>query len=211
MTELDPYEYPIYPHAYLNRARSLLMEGNAHSIFYAAFELRCFLECRQDQYLEAQREYARSVPNRWKIGAQGKALAGIFKSEKIQYVAWYADDELIFDAYHIPVSDELRDRVEKLGTLLHSQKTWRDPDDEWWNETRKNLVETYELAWLCGQGMLLSPLFLHEGKTVGKFEISCDDDMREKIIANMKIGSKGIMKVDYPEVLPEDWNSDLVV
>lgn len=40
--------------AYLDRAKDCLEEGNPRNLFYAAFELRCFVERRQQDYLEAQ-------------------------------------------------------------------------------------------------------------------------------------------------------------
>jgi len=149
MTGNSLYEYSVSPDAYLERARTLLLEDRAASLFYAAFELRCFVEARQDLHLDAQREYARSIPKHWKIGAQGKALEAVFESNKIQHIIFSYEGEQIFDAYHIPVSGDLRKRSAKLGELLHAQGKWRDSNEEWWKTTRSDLIETYEMAWLC--------------------------------------------------------------
>jgi len=208
MTEsVHPYAYSITPAAYLERARALIIEDTARSLFYAALELRCFVEARQDLYLEAQKEYVRSVPRAWKIGAQGKALDGVFRSERIQHISWYVDGELILDTYHIPVSAALRNNAEKLGELLHAQEVHRQFDHNWWSETRQKLIQTYELAWTCNKGSLLSPMFLHDGRTVGKMMLNVETS--EKSQPLMKEGTAGIMKVDYPESLPGDWTSDL--
>ncbi len=39
----DITEYSIAPSAYLNRAKERLLEQRVESLFYAAFELRCFV------------------------------------------------------------------------------------------------------------------------------------------------------------------------
>ena len=209
MNNSNSYRYDATPDAYLERAKKLLQKCNAASLFYAAYELRCFVEARQDLYLDAQREYARSVPKRWKIGAQGKTLERIFESNKIQNIKWHFKDEQVFDAYHIPVSNELRKRSEKLGGLLHARGIQNEPDEVWWIDTRKNLLEIYEMAWLCNCGTLLSPMFLHKGMTVGKMMIKGSNGISEKLKSSMKKGAVGTMEVSYPEKLPEDWKSDI--
>ena len=209
MADNDSYDYSVSPNSYLERAKHQLLADNAVSQFYAAFELRCFVEARQDQYLDAQREYARSVPRPWKIGSQGKALEAIFESESIQRIIWHYEGEEVFDAYHTPVTNELRNRAEKLGNLLHAQGVWRDPEDEWWLETRRELIEAYEIAWLCSRGSLLSPMFLQDGHTVGKMMLPTDDGTAEKLKEILKEGATGTLNVSYPEQLPDDWKSEI--
>lgn len=200
-------DYPVSPDAYLKRARDQLKNESAQSLFYAAFELRCFVESRQDQYLDAQKEYARSVPKKWRIGAQGKALSAIFESNKIQHISWFMSDVLVYEAYHVPVNTDLRSRAEKFGELLHAQDQWRAPEDEWWANMRNSLLEAYELAWLCNRGMLLSPMFLVEGRAVGRMVV--DADTKEEMIGFLQEGAQGVLTVDYPDTLPEDWRSDV--
>lgn len=202
-----PYAYSVTSTAYLERARALILEDTARSLFYAALELRCFVEARQDLYLDAQREYARSVPKAWRIGAQGKALEAVFQSEKIQHIAWFVNNELILDAYHIPVSNSLRNNAEKLGELLHAQEVHRPADHIWWSETRQKLIQTYELAWKCNQGSLLSPMFLCDGHTVGKLMLK--EEVKKRLLPFLNDGAEGKMVVDYPKSLPADWFTDL--
>lgn len=209
MTGSASYEYSVSPTSYLERARAELLEDSARSLFYAAFELRCFVEARQDLYLDAQQEYARSVPKHWKIGAQGKALEAIFESDRIQRIIWEYEGEQVFDAYHTPVTSDLRKRAEKLGEFLHAQGTWRDSKDKWWMATRNDLLETYEIAWLCNQGSLLSPMFLHNGTTVGKMMMSTNNDTSVKLKAILKEGAVGTLNVDYPQQLPDGCRSDI--
>jgi hypothetical protein len=47
--------YGIHARDYLTRARLRLDEQSPAGLFYAAFELRCGIESRLRQYIEAQR------------------------------------------------------------------------------------------------------------------------------------------------------------
>ena len=206
---MNKNDYAITPDAYLGRAREHILNGSAQSLFYAALELRFFVESKQDQYLEAQAEYAKSVPKRWKIGAQGKALEAIFESNRIQQVAWSVKGELIYEAHYVPLPPELRKYAERLGDLLHAMGEWKASDDPWWSKTWKDLRVAYELAWQCNRGLLLSPMFLVEGHAVGTMVLSADGDARDKLLKNMEAGTMGVMKVDYLNAPPSAWQSDL--
>lgn len=201
--------YSIAPDAYLERARDHLISGEAVSIFYAALELRCFVESRQDRYLEAQAEYAKSIPKRWKIGAQGKALEAIFEKDQIQQISWQSNNELVFEAHYVPLSPELRKIAERLGSLLHAQEKWISPEDKWWNTTREELRHAYNLAWTCNKGNLLSPMLLIKGRTLGNMMLEIESDTKDKLLANMKKGAMGVLNVDYLDEAPAHWTSDL--
>lgn len=207
---MNKNDYSTTPDAYLVRAREHFLNGSAQSLFYAALELRFFVESKQDHYLEAQVQYAKSVPKRWKIGAQGKALEAIFESDRIQQVAWLVNGELIFEAHYVPLSPQLRKYAERLGDLLHARGEWIAPDDPWWDSTWKELRDAYELAWQCNRGLLLSPMFLVNGQAVGTMALSADEKTSDKLLANLAEGTKGVMKVDYLNAPPAEWKSDLV-
>jgi hypothetical protein len=81
----DTSRYGVNGDAYLARAKSQLERNNPEALFYAALELRCFVEARQDDYLDAQKRYARSIPKPYKIGAQGRVLDRIFDNKQIQH------------------------------------------------------------------------------------------------------------------------------
>ena len=191
---------------YLNRAKEQLQRNTPSSLFYAAFELRCYVEARQDEYLDAQREYARSIPRAFKIGAQGKQLDRLFQSSSIQHVTWVTG-EVVVECYHVPVSSKLRNAAEKLGQLLHAQMKLRVEDDPWWGATRDWLKDIYRNAWTCARGNLLSPLFLENGKTVGKFTVEVSDQY--KLQELMRPGTKGVLRVEYLKSAPRSWMCDL--
>jgi hypothetical protein len=56
--------YGIHSRSYLKRARQRLDEGYPESLFYAAFELRCGVESRMKEYLDAQDHISESNRSR---------------------------------------------------------------------------------------------------------------------------------------------------
>ena len=60
-------EYGLHAREYLARARACLAEKSAPSLFWAAFELRCGIEARLQQYVEAQRENTAKIKQGWRI------------------------------------------------------------------------------------------------------------------------------------------------
>ena len=203
----DKPEYMVGPNDYLLRARARLDERAPASLFYAALELRCFVEARQDQYLDAQREYAKSIPKAWKIGAQGKALKAIFRNDQIQHLHW-SNDQATFDAYHVPVAEELRNGGERLSDFLHAQDKWYRAGDLWWAKTRAQVVGVYRLAWACAQGSLISPVFLKNGHTIGTVMMEIDERTRG-VADTLKPGIEGLLTVNYLDAPPPLWVCDL--
>ena len=54
-------DYRIHSRDYLQRARKRLDSGTPDALFHAAFELRCGIEARMQQYLEAQEHISESL------------------------------------------------------------------------------------------------------------------------------------------------------
>src|SRR5437867_3708509 len=103
--------YDVSSRGYLARARVRLDEETPESLFYAAFELRCGIETRLQDYLEAHTEALDLRRVGWRITFMGKTLEREFSSgEKIARVRVYRDDggALIGTWYHTPVSPSLR-------------------------------------------------------------------------------------------------------
>lgn len=59
--------YGTHSKDYLTRARQRLDEGSPESLFYAAFELRCGIEARLQQYEEALANIAKIRRAGWRI------------------------------------------------------------------------------------------------------------------------------------------------
>ena len=59
--------YGVHSESYLERARKRLDEGTLEGLFYAALELRCGVEARLHQYLEAYKRIALKKKRKWRI------------------------------------------------------------------------------------------------------------------------------------------------
>lgn len=163
--------YRIIARGYLARAKSLLRRQTKAKLFYAAYELRCCIEARQDEYLKAQKEYVKSIPPRWKIGAQGKALKSIGRSESMQRLA-FKSGERTYILVYIPVTETLRNSGEQLGELLHSQDLFRDDKDPCWSDLEERLYHISQQAEYCCNGDLLCPALIVHGSPAGKIVIA---------------------------------------
>ena len=202
-------DYDISPAGYLERARSRISDATPESLFYAALELRCFVEARQHQYLNAQKKYARSVAKAWETSKQGRQLEKIFDPSRIQHLKYMFDDGTNYDFYYMPVTVALRNGAERLSDLIHAQLDWRDPRDAWWTMKRGEIIRLYRLAWFCSQGNLLSPGMLNKGTTTGDLTALFTNGQGDGIRAKMVPGATFRMEVSYPDMAPTEWKCDL--
>ena len=203
--------YGVHERHYLERAKSRLLEDTPEALFYAAFELRCFLEARQDHYLDAQRQYTKSVPEAaWKLSSQGKSLRAIYKEERIQQIVWAFSEERQLLLHHVPVTNRLRQLVGQLDTYRHAQSQYRDPEDEWWAVFRGRLVEVYRLAWVVLQGNLPSPALISRkgGKVIGNLIVEFDEKPDDLDLSSF-VGAITMAHFSFLDQPPAEWVCDL--
>lgn len=154
----DEYSVDLYHH--LRRARNQLDRGKHDGLFYAAFELRCGVESRIQDYLDAREDIAKKKKKGWKVAAAGreldKAFADGLRIIELVIVSPATGEQVPF--FHTPVGPELRTATGRLGDLLHAQKETISGDSQWWSETRKFLEYTFKMAGALAQGTLLAPL-----------------------------------------------------
>lgn len=134
--------YRVDAHSYLERARERLSEERLESLFYAALELRCGIESRLQEYLEAQKHIAECRRSGWRIPKLGKNIERAFQlGDKIARVTILdsSTKEEITSLIYTPVTAELQKNGQGLGNLLHALKSPRPSDDPWWKETREVL------------------------------------------------------------------------
>src|SRR5262249_953257 len=86
---------------YLTRAKEQLLQNSSQSPFYAAFELRCCVETRQEEYA-TEIEYIKAKIKPWNIGATAKQLEKMFDSSKIARVTISQGNHEGFTLYHTP-------------------------------------------------------------------------------------------------------------
>ena len=80
MTNNGSAEYGLHARDYLARTRACLAKGSPATLFYAAFELRCGIEARLQQYLEAQRENTGKIKQGWRIAKLARHVNRRFKT-----------------------------------------------------------------------------------------------------------------------------------
>lgn len=196
-------------YAYLARARRQLDAGEHDALFYAALELRCGIESRIRQYLEARHEMSKhKKKNAWKLTESERELAKVFRVgrtvvELILTTPAIAGEVRLF---HTPIGPELAKAGSQLDDLRHSAKTDRDYVDPWWLTTRKRLEDTFTALELASCGTLLAPPTIpRDGRT---FHMNAfyhnSNPMRITIesFARLPRGTRTNMSVRYHETIP---------
>lgn len=203
-----PKEYAVDIYHHLRRARALLDSGENESLFYAAFELRCGVESRIQDYLEARTDISKKKKKGWKVAAAGRELDKAFK-DGFQIVETLIYSPATGEAapfYHTPVLPELRTAVGQLGDLLHAQKETIPCDSPWWRDTRSFLESTFAMAADLASGTLLAPLLQSPS---GEISIRAYFHIKNPIRAvfqDMSPFSKGAqmqVSVHYHDEMPE--------
>ncbi len=191
---------------YLKRARKLLDEGTQESLFHAAFELRCGIESRLQEYLEVQDQISNSKKEGWQIAKLAKGLESAFKlGDKIvelEFLELKTGQKM--PVYFTPVTARLRKQGERLGDYLHAMKKARDDADAWWKETRKNLEDTCEQLSVANKGTLLGPPLTRPNGAVNlHIELGVYPKQDDFMLSNSKAGFRLQMNVCYLVKLPE--------
>lgn len=198
--------------AYLARSREWLAEGSKRGLFYAAFELKCCVEARMAEYLEHLEPYRGRKVQPFAINANAKLIRRISAGETIAKLGFHGPDGLITTQYHTPVPDRLKRYCEKkIDELRHAQRTYRQPDDPWWEKTRSELTEAYRWAWVACQGaMMVPPLWSKNKKNTHPMVFDLNDINRPALHSMMKMVNQTMtIEVDYLDEPPAEWVCDL--
>ncbi len=145
---------------YLERARLQLDNQSHEGIFYAAFELRCGIEARMQEYMEGHGHIAKRKKEEWKLGNLDKTILKYFGDpNRITQViiSQRIKPHEKFIAYYTPVTPELIKLGQRLGDLLHRQKKFILPEDAFWTKSRGVLEKAYNLLEISNRGTLMGP------------------------------------------------------
>lgn len=156
--------YSIKSIDYLSRARSRLDALGTENLFYAAFELRCGIEARLKEYLDAQAETTKKKRNGWRIDKLVKQIESIFKlnSKGLKLIVFDPETtNIITTILYTPVTPQLQKMGERLGDYMHSQNTERLDSDVHWTLMRRNLEMTYQELGFATSGTLMAPPLVH--------------------------------------------------
>ena len=200
--------YGFAPEDYLIRARDRIKENSPEGLFYAALELRSYLEARQHEYLSAQKEYAKSFPKLWETTKQWKALKKVYAND-IQHLQMVFDGGWTLDAFHTPVTQAHKVSAERLSEYLHARTDHIPPRDPWWEKLRADVEGVYRLSWLCHQGNLLSPALLYCDKIQGSMALRLPAGEAEEYRQRLAVGAHFVVKVDYLSQPPGHWVVDI--
>ncbi|NSX14940.1 hypothetical protein HTY52_12730 [Cupriavidus taiwanensis] len=195
---------------YLERAETLLHKGGAAELFYAAFEIRCGIESRMLEYLNAWDHISKSKKKGWKISEIARNLESEFKLQN-KTIRWAAHHkvtgELLSCLYHTPVSPVLQDCGEKLGNYLHSMKQSRQMNDPWWTDFRHLLSSSSAKLREANTGTLLGPPLMKVGSNEVRMQIEIHDRSNPSMpLLDMK-GAPFISRIDYLDSLPDELES----
>lgn len=199
--------YNIASRDYLERARARLDKATADSLFYAAFELRCGIERRMQEYLEAWDHISKKVKQGWQIPKLAKNIEKAFRiGDKVVEVT-IKDSESgppLHVFYYTPVSSKLKKMGEKLGDLMHAMKRFIPQTDQWWKETRDFLEQVYSELRKAGRGTLLGPPLIDK-KTghINMHTMVKRDEKVKDIIKSIPLNKEIIFGIRYLEDIPE--------
>jgi hypothetical protein len=153
-----PSVYGTDVYAYLVRARQQLDTESSERLFYAAFELRCAVESRLQQYLNAREDIAKHKKKGWRIAASEMELSKVFKDGRtiVELQLTVADVGEV-RLFYTPVRKLLVSAAQRLGDLLHHRQADLDEADVWWKKTRDFLEDTFAELEFASAGTLLAP------------------------------------------------------
>lgn len=198
------YSTNIYSH--INRGRIELDSGDKHRIFYAAFELRCAIESRLQEYLNARKELSKKKQQGWRVSKASRILERAFiDGVKVVQVRVTSSLGVDIPLYHTPVTEDMRKASGRLGELLHAQKKIRSDNDEWRERTRDLLERTFILAETLSKGTLLAPpVKSPEGLTHLDIYFSIDGPVADIFgePCSFELGQKVTLDIEYFDELP---------
>jgi hypothetical protein len=192
--------YGISSRDYLARAKVCLAKEDYESLFYAAFEIRCGVEARMQEYLEVQEHISKKKRQGWKIAKLAMNIERTFKlGDKNAVLRVFNKDtmQVEFEARYTPVKTKLRGRIKKLGNFLHNAKKYHASDDQFWTKFRRDLEKAVEELEQSTTGRLLGPLLLHPNKRHVDMKLELPTKEEREMVKKFTVGSQSILQIDY--------------
>jgi len=189
--------YGISAHCYLERAKKQLGQGKREALFYAAFELRCGIESRMQQYLEVRHDLSKKRKSGWQIAKLGKDLDHAFKVNNKVIEVVFKDGNKERRLFYFPVTKSLRKKAEKIGDLMHAMQKLKVDNDLWWVESRRFLKETFdELKKACAGNLLGPPLMKKSNGNLNMY-VELNKETEHWFPDFNKIGKEFIADINY--------------
>ena len=207
--------YRVTSQAYLARARRRLDDGTPEGLFYAAFELRCGIQGRLQEYLEARKELAEKRRQGWRIPQLAKDFERVFRTGdqvvRLSITSLVVPGSLIL--YFTPVSRRLQEMAGRLNELLHAQPKQRSDGDPWWEKQRRFLEVVYRELQKAVTGALLGPPLLNRRTKLVDLNFAFPGDAKVPEVRQFleSAGAKLRMRVQYLRELPDDVTDGVTV
>ena len=189
--------YDVFSRSYLQRARNRLDENTTEALFYAAFELRCGIEVRMQEYLEAQEHLTASKRKGWQIPRLGRNLEQAFRLGDRVAQLTFTDPETrrpLQVLYYTPVTSTLQREAGQLDQYRHGLQ--ESPSRERLTAIRVFLEQVYAHLKTANAGTVLGPPLV---KPDGRIQLYVEEEGTATEL--YKLGSKVIMTVKYLDEL----------
>lgn len=197
---------------YLARARQQLDGGTMEGIFYAALELRCGVEQRMWEYLQAQRHLSKKIRHGWKIAKMAQRLEAMFTTgnKVVQFrVSHRHSGQHIRTLYYTPVTSSLRKKAEQMGDVLHAMRDTDATSVDWWERQNDLLEAAYTELEQATRGRLLGvPIINRETKKLFSYVEVRGDDSDDAMNLGFIAGENVILDVRYVDEMPPDSSAD---
>ena len=192
--------YKITSRDYLERAKDCLSEDDVKYLFYAAFEIRCGVEARMQEYLEVQKHVSKKKKQGWQIAKLARNIEEAFRiGEKTAVIQMRNKNtnEIEMEVKYTPVKASLRKHAEQLGDYLHSAKKHYPAEHEYWSKFKSKLLVCVEELQYANSGRLLGPLLMHKksNEVTAFIELPTPEEM--KLINRYTPNSEVILVVSY--------------
>jgi hypothetical protein len=198
--------YPCDSRSHLKRAHELLNEGELSALFYVAFELRCGIESRLQEYLEVAEEISEKKKQGWQIAKLNKNLERAFKigDRVVEIIIEHPQIDGVCKIFYTPVSATLRKQAQQLGDYLHVMKVHRPPTDKWWDSFRELLQATCDELAIATRGIMLGPPIVSPDRKSMKthFQSGVYPEIDEVLKKIGKIGERAKLSINYLDKLP---------
>ena len=192
--------YGISSRDYLARAKDCLARNEQQSLYYAAFEIRCGIEARMQEYLEVQKHISKKKRQGWQVAKLARNIEEAFRLGEKDAVLKVRDrmtNEVLLEARYTPVKKSLRKKAETLGNFLHSAKKHHPPGSPYWNAFRGELEKAVSELEQANSGRLLGPLLLHPDRKHMDMKLELPTPEEQEAAKRLVLGTETLMEVSY--------------
>jgi hypothetical protein len=163
-THIPDHDFSSFGH--FKRVIDLLnsREAPPRNQFYAAYELRCGIEARLRQYLNAQKDIPKKLKEGWRIASLARGAEKHFQSRDhiLRFQLTNKDTRHVCVLLYTPVNSRLQKMGEQLGNYLHNQYNEKTRAPEWWNKLQTLIADTTVELYRANIGTLLGPALVKD-------------------------------------------------